>query len=101
MSEDQCAAIAVDFASAVYSLEACKRAAYAFMAKADVVVGITGDTISCTLTPLGGRPVEALVAEFQREVLDQDLRISTEVRTEPMRNLILGLAFSKVAQAGG
>jgi hypothetical protein len=54
----------------------------------------------CVLTPAAGQDPATLEVDFRREVLDQDLRISTERDTEGVRNLILGLAFSRVGGNG-
>lgn len=90
----------VDFAERVYAPEAFKRAAYAVMARASVAIEPQGSRIICLLTPTAGHDSANLEADFRREVLDQDLRISTERETEGVRNLILGLAFSRVGGDG-
>jgi len=92
------AVFAVEFASSVYSIDAVKRAAYAFMARATVLIEPLESAIRCTLQPAGTDEIEILVRDFRREVLDQDLRIDIEAKTEGLRNLVLGLAFSRVSQ---
>lgn len=90
----------VAFAVGVYSLEAIKRAAYALMARAAISIEPSEAELRCTIAPASGEDVEQLVRDFQREVLDQDLRIEVEAKTDPLRNMILGLAFSHLSQNG-
>jgi His-Xaa-Ser system protein HxsD len=92
--------IVVDFADGVYVPEAYKRAAYALMARAIVNIEPKDGRTRCVLKPGAGQDPVTLEADFRREVLDQDLRISTERDTEGVRNLILGLAFSRVGGDG-
>ena len=78
-----------------FSLEAAKRAAYELMARIDVAFSVNGKTLSCNLSPVAP-DVDMASAErdFRRCVLDHDLRLSIEQRTEPLRTAILALAFS-------
>jgi len=92
--------IVVDFAEGIYAPDAFKRAAYALMARATVHIEPKDGLIRCVLKPAAGQDPVTLEADFRREVLDQDLRISTERDTEGVRNLILGLAFSRVGGDG-
>jgi len=45
--------------------------------------------------------LDGLERDFRRELLDQDLRINLEARTEPIRTAILGLAFSRTGLQDG
>ena len=93
--------IEVAFPLAVYGVEAVKRAAYAFMARAVCDIQTTNAEVVCKLTATSsGEISEILERDFKREVLDQDLRISIEQQTEPMRNAILGFTFSKTGLQG-
>lgn len=85
-----------------FSMEGVKRAAYMLMARLDVIIENTPDGVRCTLTPAKA-DIDMATAErdFRREVLDQDLRISIEQRTESYRDAILGLAFSKTGLQDG
>lgn len=81
---------------AMYSLEALKRTAYRLMARATVTYQLSDTEARCTLSPVA--PQEDLLVlerDFQRELLDQDLRLLIEVQTAPMRDAILGLTFSR------
>lgn len=92
----------VEFPLPGFALEAVKRAAYMLMARVTVTYEITPDIIRCTLSP-AAPSIDLALAErdFRREVLDQDLRLSIEARTEPMRTAILGLAFSRTGLQDG
>ena len=52
--------------------------------------------MQCTLhfSPNAADDVEAILAEFRNEVLDQTLRERIRGETQEVRNLILALAFS-------
>lgn len=98
MSQD--GGVTVVFAAGVYSLEAIKRAAYALMARATISIEPGEAELRCTIEAAPGEDSARLVRDFQREVLDQDLRLEVEAKTEPLRNMILGLAFSHLSQNG-
>lgn len=87
----------IEFPRAMFGDEALKRAAYAFMRRATVAFSVSEDNIVCSLEPTVVSDVDLpnLERDFRREVIDQDLRVSTELATEPLRNAILGLAFSR------
>ena len=77
-------------------MEALKRAAYALMARATVKFETTDKEVRCILTPTSvDERLDELERDFRREVVDQDLRISIEAQTEPLRTAILGLTFSR------
>lgn len=87
----------VSFDSAVYDLDTVKKAAYRFIDKFSPDIRIEGSDIVCTLTflqALGNDSVERILADFRREVLDQDLRQSIAAETASYRNAILALAFA-------
>jgi len=90
--------ILIRFDSRVFSLPAVKKAAYKYANSFAADINLEENEIVCalTLTP----PVEetlssTLIEEFKKEVLDQDLREQIKTETEPIRNLIFALAFSK------
>lgn len=86
----------VEFGLYEFHEEAYKRAAYVFMKRANCSIRRSDDAVVCRIEPLAGTSTEGLATDFRREVLDQDLRISIEAKTEGVRNLVLGLAFSRV-----
>ena len=92
----------VRLSKAVYSLEAVKRASYALMARYDVSIAPPAEEFVCTIGP--ARPdvsLDQAERDFRREVVDQDLRITIETRTETLRDTILGLAFSRTGLQDG
>ena len=92
----------VVFPASAFSVEAVKRAAYALMNVVDVMLETSPEELRCTLRPArADSDFTTAERDFRREVLDQDLRISIERRTEPYRDAILGLAFSKTGLQGG
>lgn len=83
---------------AVFPLDAVKRAAYRFTDRFAVNIQVDGGTASCTLTfdaQQQDEMVDRTVSEFQRELLDQDLRARIRAETKESRNLILAYAFSR------
>jgi His-Xaa-Ser system protein HxsD len=86
---------------AMFSPEASKRAAYVLMARAMVAFEMSSQDVRCTIRPAAiSDDHQQLERDFRREVIDQDLRIEIEARTEPMRNAILGLTFSRTGLQG-
>jgi His-Xaa-Ser system protein HxsD len=86
----------VDLATSVYSLAAIKKAAYRFGDRCHVHLEPTADGwVRVRLRPkrLLDSPT-FLSAEFQNEVLDQDLLEAIARETEGVRNLLLAQAFS-------
>jgi His-Xaa-Ser system protein HxsD len=89
---------ALQLSSAVYELEAVKRAAYRFADRIAVEITPFGEIINCRLIALSqasAKQLDQIASDFRIEVLDQDLRLKIAAETEPLRNLILSLAFSK------
>jgi His-Xaa-Ser system protein HxsD len=96
MSEGSGTCVQVRFDTKVYRLSAVKKAAYrlgdrchAHFESADeqsVLVILKPKRAGCSL--------EQLAAEFEAEVLDQDLRESVAEETSGIRNLLLAQAFS-------
>jgi len=90
------AGVAVEFLLHVFSADAVKRAAYVLMHRATVTFQTDETTIRCLLRPTdSSADDQTLERDFRREVLDQELRLATEAKTESLRNAILGLAFSR------
>ena len=91
----------VELPASSFSMEAAQRAAYDLMARLSVAFSVGDQVIRCELTPASA-DVDMQVAErdFRREVLDQELRISIQAKTEPLRTAILGLAFSRTGLQG-
>lgn len=89
--------IAVDIPTSVFGVEAAKRAAYVLMRRLTVTFVDSPSGVTCQLqgTATPAEPAATLERDFRRELLDQELRISIEQRTQPLRDAILGLAFSR------
>ena len=87
----------LSFAVASYSLDAVQRAAYTFSDRLSSEVTPGHGEIRCVLYLPAGTDddVEATLADFRNEVLDQTLRERIRSETEEVRNLILALAFSR------
>lgn len=83
--------------NSVYALEVVERAAYRFIDRLTIVISQTESQIMCDICDLAGKDtsVDTVIADFKRELLDQKLRHQIKQESEPVRNLILSLAFSK------
>lgn len=83
--------------AAVYSLEAVQKAAYRFIDRLTVLISQDQGTVVCEVDLVKGvqTPLEDVLANFKRELLDQQLRLQIKRETEPTRNLILAYAFSR------
>lgn len=87
----------VTFDAAVYTLDVVKRALYRFTDRCSPDISVVDSRITCKLAFKSGTSPSAaqlVVDEIRKEVLDQDLRRRIAAETEPLRNTILGLAFS-------
>lgn len=90
--------ITVEFDEAVQSLDALNAAAYRLLDAANCSIEKRDGKFVCRLTPknpaLDGEPIRV---RFLDCVTDENLRQSLAARTEPVRNLILSLAFGALA----
>lgn len=89
----------IDFDSAVYRLDAIKKAAYRFSDAMSVLISVRENNINCACAPRRQPQSDEwvdLTNAFKTEVLDQELRLSIQDETEHYRNLILSLAFSRL-----
>jgi His-Xaa-Ser system protein HxsD len=87
----------VRFDASAHSVDAIQRAAYRFSDRLSLdLVRAEGEFVCNLFLPdeLADRVPEVL-ADFRTEVLDQVLRERIRAEAEPVRNLILSLAFSK------
>jgi His-Xaa-Ser system protein HxsD len=91
----------VDFDAAIQSLSALNAAAYRLAGEAVCRIEKAGDRYSCTLSATGGRGADALRDDYLRLVTDENVREALRARTEPVRNLILSLAFGALAAEPG
>jgi His-Xaa-Ser system protein HxsD len=92
------------FSSQVFDLEAIKRAAYRFCDVFSTNIFPRELEIECVLLFLKeqtGDECETVIAAFQTEVLDQDLRSKIAKETEGFRNAVLAYALSKTGLQSG
>jgi His-Xaa-Ser system protein HxsD len=82
----------------LYDAQALQKAAYRAMNSLTVDIACADGTFSCVLSPNIGidEPSFLFAAqEFKKDVVDYQLRHRLNAETLPIKNLILGLAFSK------
>ena len=94
----------ITFDEKLYDVEAIQKAAYRSLNVFTVDITITDGKINCLLKPNISASEAGFahgVEEFKKDVLDQQLRIKLKAETEPIRNLILGIAFSNTGLQGG
>ena len=85
---------------ATHSLDALHAAAYRLLSTAACQIGQTDTKFLCTLFPADQTAdPELLKMRFLTLVTDESLRERLAAQTEPVRNLILSLAFGSLAVA--
>ena len=90
-------ALTLKLDSHIYGLEAVQKASYRFIDRLTILISEhESGTIVCEIDPVAGLTAafDVVVADFKRELLDQELRSKIKAETEPVRNLILAYAFS-------
>ncbi|GAA0810080.1 hypothetical protein GCM10009079_00750 [Ralstonia mannitolilytica] len=97
-----CMSTRLELDKTVYRLEAVQKAAYRFIDRMTVLISQDGDKLVCEMTLVkgDGDPSGALLADFKRELLDQELRLQIKEETAPTRDLILAYAFSRTGLQG-
>ncbi|WP_186301571.1 His-Xaa-Ser system protein HxsD [Denitromonas halophila] len=92
----------LDLDKSVYSLEAVQKAAYRFIDRLTVLISQSEGAITCDIEVVVGPEdvLAPLLADFKRELLDQQLRIQIKNETADIRNLILAYAFSRSGLQG-
>lgn len=89
---------AVEFDEAVYSADALNAAAYRLLGTASCQIEKVGAKFVCHLTPIKAADgVDTIRSRFVDLATDERLRESLSKRTDPVRNLILSLAFGSLA----
>jgi His-Xaa-Ser system protein HxsD len=92
--------ITVDFDAATQSLGALHAAAYRLIGIAACQIDKSDGRYVCRLTPSSSLAPENLRSRFHELVTDENVRENLRAKTEPVRNLILSLAFgSMVSQS--
>lgn len=83
-------------------LEALERSIYALAEQLTASVSDAGSAWSVTVHPRGPQAdPESLAHRLRQEVNDQTLRVRIGERTDPIRNLVFALAFSRSDLAAG
>jgi len=87
----------LSFEAALYSADAIQRAAYTLSDRLSCDVASDRGAYRCTLQlpDASSDEVDALLAAFRNEVLDETLRERVREQTHDVRNVILALAFSE------
>lgn len=91
------AEIVVEFDAGTQSLDALNAAAYRFARTAACHIDKNDGRYICRLAADGASNADEIRAEFFRCVTDENVREAMRARTEPVRNLILSLAFGSLA----
>jgi His-Xaa-Ser system protein HxsD len=95
--------ITVEFDDSVQSLDALRAAAYRLIGAATCHIERSNGHFLCRLEPAASptngkmHDPEAIRLRFQDLVTDENMRERLAARTEPVRNLILSLAFGSIA----
>lgn len=87
---------------AIYRLEAVQKAAYRFIDRLTILISQDQGKLVCDICLVkdGEPPSDALLDNFKRELLDQQLRLQIKEETAPVRDLILAYAFSRTGLQG-
>jgi len=92
------------FDEQLYSVEAIQKAAYRSMQYLTAEISLKHHHIECILTPNIGIGTDSFlrgVEEFKKHVIDYQLRAKLKAESEPLRNLVLGIAFSNTGLHSG
>lgn len=90
--------VLVSYEKAMYSAEAIQKAAYRGINHFTLDLETSEDKLLCRLNrniKSSNDAFEYSVEEFKKDVLDYQLREKIKLETEPLRNLVLSIAFSK------
>jgi His-Xaa-Ser system protein HxsD len=91
--------VVVEFDCNVQSLSALQAATYRLIGTATCQIEKVGDRWRCCLDAQPTAPPSDLRVRFLDLVTDENMREGIAARTEPVRNLILSLAFGTLAGA--
>lgn len=86
----------------IYCLEAVQKAAYRFIDRLTILITNSDGKLVCEIEAVEGaeKQIDKNIANFKRELLDQQLRKQIKDETESARNLILAYAFSRSGLQG-
>jgi His-Xaa-Ser system protein HxsD len=86
----------VSFDQLTVELDSLQKAVYALADLMTVDITAVGDRYVCELFPRrADADLEGLAHRMRSEVIDQSLRLRIARETEPLRNLVFALAFSR------
>lgn len=88
----------LEYESKVFSIDSAQKAAYRLINFFTLDIQTNSDKNICILTSNQGISdvsFEHAIEEFKKNILDEELRSKIKAETEPVRNLILGIAFSR------
>jgi His-Xaa-Ser system protein HxsD len=91
------AEVIVDFDAATHSLSALNAAAYRLIGTAVCQIDFSDGRYVCRLTPSGQLDADSIRSRYLELVTDENVREHLRAKTEPVRNLILSLAFGSLA----
>jgi His-Xaa-Ser system protein HxsD len=86
------------FDERLYDVQVLQKAAYRSMNSLTVDIAADEGRIICALSSnidVDESSFLSAIQEFKKDVLDYQLRHRLSTETQPIKNLILGLAFSK------
>ena len=89
--------ILVEFDAAAQSLSALNAVAYRLLGTVTCQINKSDSHYICRLTPTRQIDTNVLRSRFLELVTDENVRADLRARTEPVRNLILSLAFGAIA----
>lgn len=86
----------------IYCIEAVQKAAYRFIDRLTILITKADSKLVCEVDAVAGNEAqfEEHIANFKRELIDQQLRKQIKEETEQARNLILAYAFSRSGLQG-
>jgi His-Xaa-Ser system protein HxsD len=94
--------IAIEFSASTQSLDALQAAAYRLIGTATCRIDRSEGRFICHLAPVPGSSnaklldTDAAKLRFLELVTDENVRERLAIKTEPLRNLILSLAFGSL-----
>lgn len=90
----------INFDKTAYSIEAVQKATYRAINAMSVLIETDDNYIKCNFESSNGvsqERFELAIHEFKKDLIDEELRIKIKKETQDIRNLILGLAFSRTS----
>jgi His-Xaa-Ser system protein HxsD len=101
-SESETNEVSIEFNASTQSLDALQAAAYRLIGNATCRIDRSQGAFICRLAPVPGPSnakildTEAVKLHFLDLVTDENVRERLAIKTEPLRNLILSLAFGSL-----